>query len=237
MEKKIVPIDWIEPAHDSRIRYKEYVTIASLIKEKYQVQIDKAFDEVARKIGFVVRTTIPVVVDVNAKGAIQSVSVGSEDLRGTLFESEVVDSLNGLQGRNISVTPGQYMLYILWFDALRLKLKKDWMEPAHLSIANSKLIDGLQAVKYNQVIPGIREPVHWFDSRVALQSEDAMLISVLDEVYPELNLAARVSAIREQGRVIVQQNAVEQITSNISGQVKENPTELLRAIKTLLEKY
>ena len=44
--------------------------------------------------------------------------------------------------------------------------------------------------------PEVREPAHWFDPGVAIAIEDAVVISAIDQVYPELRLAERIAADR-----------------------------------------
>ncbi|MGO9975927.1 MAG: hypothetical protein ACLP01_24600 [Solirubrobacteraceae bacterium] len=44
--------------------------------------------------------------------------------------------------------------------------------------------------------PEVLEPAHWFDPGVAIGVEDAVVISAIDEVYPELRLAERIAADR-----------------------------------------
>ena len=46
------------------------------------------------------------------------------------------------------------------------------------------------------VRPEVREPAHWFDPGVLIAIEDAVVISAIDEVYPELRLAERIAADR-----------------------------------------
>jgi hypothetical protein len=46
------------------------------------------------------------------------------------------------------------------------------------------------------VRPEVREPAHWFDPGVVIAIEDAVVISAIDEVYPELRLAERIAADR-----------------------------------------
>jgi hypothetical protein len=232
-ERKFKPIDWVEPAHPDFSRIRDLTAIYSFIKQKYQVAIDAAFDKVSSKIGFVVTTTLPIVVDVNERGTVQNISVGADNLRETLFESEVVSVLSTLKKETIKVTPGSYTLYLLWRDALQLKLKRDWVEPAHY-LKDRYLIKE----RYLKIVPPeVMEPAHWFDSRIALRPEETMIISVIDEVYPELNLASRINAIREQGRNLVRQEAIETAQFDRIDAIKDNPAELLKTVKALLEKY
>ena len=44
------------------------------------------------------------------------------------------------------------------------------------------------------VIPGVREPVHWFDPGLKLPVEELILVSVIDEVYPELRLVDKINS-------------------------------------------
>jgi hypothetical protein len=46
------------------------------------------------------------------------------------------------------------------------------------------------------VRPEVREPAHWFDPRIAIAPEEAVLISVIDKVYPELRLMDRIASFR-----------------------------------------
>src|ERR1035437_2262567 len=134
-ERNIRLRDWMEPAHPTIIKfYEDLLTIYKLIRQNYQTSIDKAFDNVSRKIGFVVTTTIPVVIEVAEGGKVQNIMIGAEHLQGTLFESELItNTLGKLKESTLKVSPGKSSLYVIWFDALRLKLKTDWMEPAHFT--------------------------------------------------------------------------------------------------------
>jgi hypothetical protein len=239
-ERNIRLRDWMEPAHPTIIKfYEDLLTIYKLIRQNYQTSIDKAFDNVSRKIGFVVTTTIPVVIDVAEKGKVQNITIGAEHLQGTLFESELItNTLSKLKESTLKVSSGKYSLYVVWFDALRLKLKTDWMEPAHFTRPKitTPVLSSSTSILNAAVRPEVMEPAHWFDPQVVLQPEESVLISVIDEVYPELSLASRISAIREKIRV-VRPEVMEPAHFRLSDQLKENPAELLKAVKALLEKY
>ena len=101
------------------------------------------------------------------------------------------------------VADGSYSLYLIWYDALKLKLHTDWMEPAH--VPGVERIDVSQRLRpdITEVVgqrpgfgPGVREPAHWFDRSVALELNEALVISAIDEVYPELRLVDRVKEAR-----------------------------------------
>jgi hypothetical protein len=55
---------------------------------------------------------------------------------------------------------------------------------------------GQTVVQSAVVRPEVKEPPHWFDPGVAIAIEDAVVISAIDEVYPELRLAERIAADR-----------------------------------------
>lgn len=76
MEEKVFARirDWVEPAHPAVVRlYDDLITIYARIREKYQSEIDTAFDRISRQIGFVVTTTVPVVLEVGDEGDRKSV--------------------------------------------------------------------------------------------------------------------------------------------------------------------
>jgi hypothetical protein len=119
-----------EPAHVSVVRqYEDLVAILRYIRDKGQEVIDQGFDRVASQIGFVVATTLPVTAEVNGQGEIERLSVRGTHLEGTLFDTELLASLKKVLGDNpkpsvkgSSVSQGTYYFYLLWFDALKLKL-------------------------------------------------------------------------------------------------------------------
>jgi hypothetical protein len=185
--------DFVEPAHPAVIRLQDdLINIYTLIRDRYQRQIDEAFGNVARQTGFVVTTTLPVVLTVNEKRV--QLEMGTENLRGTLFESAVMEVLKPL-GADLAgkLAPGEYPLYLIWHDALKLKLRTDWIEPAHWR----RFEPGPDI----QVKPGwgVREPAHWFDPRLRVDLHDALVINAIDQVYPELRLLDRVEAARSVG--------------------------------------
>lgn len=214
--------DWVEPAHPGVIKlHDDLFTIYTLLRRQYQGAIDSAFDSVSRQIGFVVTTTLPVVLDVGEKG-VRSISVGAEHLKGTIFEREFLEALNPLVSGKPQPDPwvpeGTYSLYLIWFAALKLKLRTDWMEPAHFF--RGGLITPTRVESATRVRPEVMEPAHWFDPGRAIAVDEAALISVIDEVYPELRLVDRVAAYRQAARRAVLPEVMEPAHFRQFGQVR-----------------
>jgi hypothetical protein len=192
--------DWTEPAHPAVIRlYDDLIQVYRIMRER-QKEIDAAFDRVAAQIGFVVTTTLPVRVEVAEEGAVKKSFFDSEALRGTIFEKELSGFLQELTRKPFSGVPaGAYRFYLIWYDALKLKLRRDWLEPVHViqGLLGSFLSQRGAAVSVSSLVrPEVREPAHWFDPGVVIAIEDAVVISAIDEVYPELRLAERIAADR-----------------------------------------
>ena len=199
----------VEPAHPMMIDlHDSLVAIYTVIRDKYQEKIDAAFDDVSRQIGFVVTTTIPVEVEV-AGGKIKSVSAAAENLKGTLFEK--IASTIGSDALPKKVAANKYRLYLIWYKALKLRLRTDFMEPAHFRSGvrepahfqwgvqePAHFRTGIQEPAHFRT--GIQEPAHWFDPGFAIAGEEAVVIHAIDDVYPELKLAERVSAQRQLAR-------------------------------------
>jgi hypothetical protein len=127
----------VEPAHPVLLTlYDDLIAIYRFIRENYQAAIDEKFDEVSRQIGFVVATATPVAVEIGEKGAIKSATLTSKNLQGTLFEGltktfKTPKNIPATGGKFVS--PGTYNIYLLWYPALKLKFRTEWMEPAHLA--------------------------------------------------------------------------------------------------------
>jgi hypothetical protein len=195
-----------EPAHPGVIKlHDDLVNIYKVIREAYQESINATFDLLSRQIGFVVMTTLPVTLKVAAKEG--SVALAADNLRGTLFEEAFLKVLNGLpqkvQGK---VAAGTYKAYLIWYDALKLKLHTDWMEPAHLHwLEPAHVAPGLGealTARRAAIGPGVHEPAHWFDPAFSLEVEESLAISAIDLVYPELRLVERVRAARQIPRAV-----------------------------------
>lgn len=195
--------DWVEPAHPSVVKqHEDLVNIYKFLREGVQVEIDKVFDKVSSQIGFVVATTLPVIIQIGDGGKIGKIELAARNLQGTVFESEFAPIFKRLSGQSIGKglsLAGSYNLALLWVDALKLKLKHDWMEPAHFRGLRSEVLEQLGT----KVRPEVQEPAHWFDANIALELEEELLISVIDEVYTELKLAERVAFGRYQSRKFI----------------------------------
>jgi hypothetical protein len=185
---------WGEPAHPGIVKqYEDLIAIYRLVRAQLQEGIDRAFDRVSRDIGFVVSTTIPATLEIAEAGKPAQWSV-AEPIQGSLFEKAMLEVVKTPAARQWKdVTAGKYQLYLLWYDALKLKLRKDWLEPVHyLREDVMEQISGAARVR-----PEVQEPAHWFVPSVAIAAEEKILISAIDEVYPELQLAERISATRQ----------------------------------------
>ncbi len=220
MAERKIDFDWspVEPAHSMAVKlHDDLRAIYTHIRDKYQGGIDQAFDKVSRQIGFVVTTTVPVVLEVGNKRSPKGVIIiDGKPFQGTLFDRELTQALRKLKADPIPhVSAGTYRLYLIWFEALKLRLRTEWMEPAHaprrvLETAYFRR-DWVEPAHAGPRVPGIREPAHWFDPGVAIAAEETVLISVIDEVYPELRLIDRIAyyreAIREEVRPEVREPA------------------------------
>jgi hypothetical protein len=79
-----------------------------------------------------------------------------------------------------------------------------WKEPVHFKPGDiAASIQGELASRFAGRVGGHGEPVHWFDPGYVIAAEEALLISAIDEVYPELRLADRVAFSRQASRGIV----------------------------------
>jgi hypothetical protein len=186
--------DWVEPAHPGIVNLRDdLVSIYTVIKERYQEQLDQAFDRVSRQIGFVVTTTIPAVLEMGEGGALKGVHMGTENLKGTLFERELQAVFARTEGAPWKVAAGSYQLYLLWYNALRLKLGTAWVEPAHFTVSQL----GAAQAQAERVRPEVLEPAHWFDAGAAIAVSDRVLIEAINTVYTDLRLADRVALTRK----------------------------------------
>jgi hypothetical protein len=225
--------DWVEPAHPAIIRlHDDLVAILKRVRDEYQLLIDETFDKASRRIGFVVATALPLTMEIADKGKLKNVGLVGEHLKGTLFEEGFAPVLKSMaRAEPMAVAgAGVYRFPVLWLDALRLRLRTDWMEPAHFrdpgswrwqeTSALASLIGyhwmepahiGPEVMEPAHIGPGVMEPAHWRDLDPGLWQagphpepwRERVLVSALDAVYPELRLVERLGAYRAQGRRIV----------------------------------
>lgn len=199
--------DWVEPAHPAIFEhYEDILAIYRYIQKNLQPEIDSRFDRIARQIGYVVASTVPVILEFSEEGTLKDVEIGADHLRGTLFEG-VVEAIK--PGKTpLKVHPGKFNLYLIWYIALKLRLRKDWVEPAHFrpgfEITRAQTAQQASEIKWD-----VREPAHWFDPGIRMVLEDAIQIAALDEVYPELHLGERVAFNRYMASQIVKPEVME----------------------------
>lgn len=94
-----------------------------------------------------------------------------------------------------------------------MKLQCDWCEPAHF-LPNEKLLDYFRFGFRPELVKKapievkweMREPAHWFDPGILIADEEAVLISVIDEVYPDIRLTDRISNYRRRFREVFEGN-------------------------------
>jgi hypothetical protein len=206
--------DWQEPAHSVLIRHHDdLVAIHRVIRDTFQARIDEAFDRVSQQIGWVVAMTLPVTL-VASKGRVRSIELCGEQFKGTLFDKETGPILaeiakapfppleaggpvDGHAAADPTPQPAAvaYDFRLIWAGALRVRLRTEWLEPAHFR-------PWLEPAHIRR--PWI-EPAHrvldphpdpWRVHPAFEGWRERVLISVLDEVYPELQLAARVADLK-----------------------------------------
>jgi hypothetical protein len=193
--------DWVEPAHPAVVKqFEDLIQIYRALRERFQKPIDQAFDRVSREIGFVVTTTIPATLEIPEAGKKVSWTV-SEALKGSMFEKALSEVLGPQPDPWKGVTAGKYRLYLIWHDALRLKLRKDWLEPAHY-LRPEILRQAALATPAVQVNWEVREPAHWFHPAATIPIEDQIVIAAIDEVYGDLRLAERIAQTRMMLRCV-----------------------------------
>ena len=244
-----------EPAHPMVVKlHDDLVVLYTAIREKCQVKIDQAFDEVSRQIGFVVTTTVPVVLEVGEKGAVERFSMGAEHLQGTLFDRALTVAVEELMTPQIPLPPPRtYRLYLFWFEALKLKLRTDWMEPAHFSVGLTpeEIRWAKEWLKHKEMVKKVEElekdifviprpweePAHWFDPGTLIAAEERVLISVIDEVYPELRLVDRISHYRHGMGRVAEMSKFARAMADPTPEPAEPPQEMLAELKELLRRY
>jgi len=232
------PIWWSEPAHPGIVQQlADVVALYTAIREKVQPQIDKAFDEASRQIGFVVATTIPVSITVDEKHRVTAVTVGDQH-KGTLFERELTKAFTPLIGQTAAgASAGTYSIYALWQNALALVLQHHWLEPAHPGITAGGL-EETQALRSRRAAwpPGVHEPAHFLNAEIALAPEDTVVIAAIDKVYPELRLAERISIARTATRpAAVSAHVMEPVHFKTTNLLENE--DFVAALRDLVQKF
>jgi len=150
---------WGEPAHPAIVKqYEDLVAIYRVIRKELQQGIDLAFDRVSREIGFVVTTTLSIGFEITADHSASHWTI-PDQLKGSLFEKAMLEAVGrGTPDHWKEVSPGRYQLLLVWYEALKLRLRKDWLEPVHyLSADIAERISEAARVR-----PEVQEPAHWF---------------------------------------------------------------------------
>jgi len=239
-----------EPAHPPIFELQDLLReLYAHIRDKYQDQINKAFDEVSRDIGFVIATTVPMTFHVGERGQVQGLSVpGASPLKGTLMDRTLTAALEPMLEGGLPVAkPGDYTVYLIWAPALQFKLRRDWMEPAHwygpwtepahpgrpwLDLA--RLVD---PQRVTELAWDVREPVHWFVPGAEMSALEALHVSLLDEVYPELRLMDRVVAARRGVRAVPPEVQEPAHFRDLVNSIPTLPPDLLAELGQVLRRY
>ena len=141
------------------------------------------------------------------------------------------------------IDEGEYKIYLFWFEALKLKIRTDWIEPAHYervtSFKYSDLIESGKIRERKPVKPDVTEPVHWFDPSIQTSINEVILISVIDEIYPELRLVDKISSFRRTRRHLVRHEVKEPVHSRRIeyGPGLDKVGELLSELSSVLRQY
>jgi hypothetical protein len=245
--------DWVEPAHPMVLKYRDdLLAIYRLIRDKFQQPVDDTFDKVAREIGYLVTTTLPLSIEVAKGGNIKSIELGAEYLKGTIFEKSFAPVFKKMAGmdaeKGFKVTEGAYQIYLIWFDALKLRLRTDWIEPAHFRdylqlrerfrdvfrfdwIEPAHVVLGGAAPSV--VDPNVIEPAHFKPTPDPWREK--VLIAVIDEVYPELQLIERISKLKDFLRYRVRPEVIE--PAHFKDLAQRLPQAVLAEIEAVLRKH
>jgi len=253
MPNRIVIPEVSEPAHPMIIELSDLLrSVYVFIRDKYQEVINQAFDQASREIGFVVATTLPMTFEVGDKGKVKSFAVpNASPLMGTLIEKRMTLALKPLADASLPITkPGSYTIYLIWVPALKLKLRKDWFEPAHWrgpwtepAHLAQRLAERAQLEIARQTPAMVwesHEPAHWFNPAIKITDEDALHITLLDEIYPDLRLVDRVAAARQALPQIAQVAPEVQEPAHfrqIIATIPELPKEMLAELAQVLRRY
>jgi hypothetical protein len=245
--------DWVEPAHPMVLKLRDdLLAIYRLIRDKFQQPIDETFDKVAREVGYLVTTTLPLSIEVAKGGNIKSIELGADYLRGTIFEksfSPIFKKMSGMDAeKGFKVSEGTYQIHMIWFDALKLRLRTDWIEPAHFNdylrirdrfkdIFRFDWIEPAHVVLGgnvpSRVDPEVMEPAHFKPS--ADPWREKVVIAVIDEVYPELRLIERIGKLKDILRHRVRPDVIE--PAHFRDLERRLPPDVLVEIEEVLRKH
>lgn len=204
---------WNEPAQAMVVEERsDLVKIYAAVREKCQANIDEAFDRVSRDVGYVVTTGIPVDI-VLEEGKVKSVRMGAENLKGTIFEREMTKALGPLSDDPYPIIKPKsktYRVLVFWKEALMINkvnvVDQGVIEPAQFDPSSARVMWRVlpEPAQNNLRRPILvrkppPEPAHMvkdilseFGGQIAPWKEQ-VLVSAIDEVYPELNFAQRLA--------------------------------------------
>lgn len=252
-DKKAIIRDWVEPAHPMVVKlHDDLISIYQRIREQFQEKIDTVFDTVSRDIGFLITTTLPLTMEFGEEGQVKKIELGAENLKDTLFDKAFAPLFKQMARKDPefdkSIAPGVYDLHLIWFDALKLKFRTDWVEPAHFrdyirireQLSNLVHFDWVEpahvaigAGSFAAVDPNVVEPAHFKPS--AEQWRDKVLVAVLDQVYPELRLVDRIAKMKDILRHRVRPDVMEPVHFQ---KIRPNlPKEALAEIEAVMKRY
>ena len=245
--------DWVEPAHPMVLKFRDdLITIYRLTRDKFQPQLDQAFDKVAREIGYLVTTTLPLTFEIAEGGNIKTIELGAAHLKDTIFEktfAPILKKMSAMDGeKDFNLTAGTYNIYLIWFDALKLRLRTDWIEPAHFrdylrlrdrfkDILRFDWIEPAHVVlggtAPSPVDPDVIEPAHFQPTPYPWREK--VLVAVIDEVYPELRLIERIAKLKDILRHRVPPDVIE--PAHFRDFARRLPQELVVEFEALLRRH
>ncbi len=243
---------WVEPAHTAVLEFRDVLqALYQQIRKAFQPKIDAAFDKASRDIGYLVTTTVPVQFVITRGGRIKDVELGAEHLQGTVYEkrlSPVLKEMTGMDLGDVKAASGDYLLQMIWFDALRLRLRTDWIEPAHFRDYQRVRESFRDLTKFDWVEPAhvvlggsgqiavdpdVVEPAH-FQPTIDPWKEK-VLVAVIDEVYPELRLIDRIAKLKDDLRIKVRPDVIE--PAHFHDLRRRLPDEALKEIEAVLRRF
>jgi len=229
----------LEPVHPMQLKLQEdLLSIYRQIREKFQIEIDKAFDRTASQIGYVINTAIPVTLKIEKNTT--AISIPDEfQLKNTILEHEMKGLLENMRKMNWGkdLSAGEFKIYLFWYEALRLRLRTEWMEPAHY-----RNIFQIEVLKYRELqqfkvrTPVLPEPAHFFNPLIPISDEELILVNVIDQVFPELQLVEKISKARLYSRKFINPEVMEPVhikPGSELGRIRELLSEIDAILKQL----